>query len=73
MLDPERAVLVEGGDAFLGRDKIRAAGFGGGFDRPAKAIASRVMVLWIGFMVSLGLLISDSTVIMAWSCLCMFV
>ena len=29
MLDPERAVLIEGGDAFLGRDELRAARFRG--------------------------------------------
>jgi len=33
MLDPERAVLIERGDAFLGRDKLRATGFRGRFDK----------------------------------------
>ena len=44
MLDPERAVLVEGGDAFLGRDKIRTASFGGGFDKVYDGLLRRAVV-----------------------------
>ena len=44
MLDPERAVLVERGDAFLGRDKIRAAGFRGRFDKVHDGLFRRAVV-----------------------------
>jgi hypothetical protein len=43
MLDPERAVLVKGRDAFLGRDKIRAASFGGGFDKVYDGLLGRAL------------------------------
>jgi hypothetical protein len=33
MLNPERAVLIKRGDAFLWRHKLRASGFRGRFDK----------------------------------------
>ena len=33
MLDPQRAVLIEGGDALLGRNKLRAGLVGGPADK----------------------------------------
>ena len=44
LLDPERAILVEGGDSFRGRHKIRAAGGRGGFDNVHDGLFRRTVV-----------------------------
>ena len=44
MLDPERAVLIEGGDAFLGRDKLRAALSRGRLDEFHDSLLGRTVV-----------------------------
>ena len=44
VLDPERAVLVEGGEPVLGRHEVGAAGLGGGVDEIEDRLLGRAVV-----------------------------
>ncbi len=44
VLDPERAVLVEGGEPVLGRHEVGAAGLGGGPDQVEDRLLGRAVV-----------------------------
>jgi len=45
VLNPERAVLIKRGDAFLVRHKLRAAGFRGRFDKIHNGLFGPAIVL----------------------------
>ena len=44
VLDPQRAVLVEGGEPVLGRHEVGAARFGGGADEIEDRLLGRAVV-----------------------------